>query len=136
MRWFNDLTIVWKLVSGFAVMILVAAVVGVAGVTSIRQLDRSATEMYEHNTVPLVYLSRAVDNFQQLRINLFKFPLSTGASDDQAFSARVRELAAITDAAVAEYEQTIVTEEARLAHAELVAAGRDFTPLRDDVVRL
>ena len=72
MRWFNDLTIVWKLVVGFAVMVVVSATVGAFGISSIRQLDRAATEMYEHDTVPLVHLSRAVDNFQQLRIKLIR----------------------------------------------------------------
>lgn len=67
---FKNLKIRAKLLAGFVVVALVAAVVGAVGIQNMRSIDKADTVLYEENLVPIVYLSKMTETFQRIRVNL------------------------------------------------------------------
>ncbi|MDR3601718.1 MAG: methyl-accepting chemotaxis protein [Desulfosporosinus sp.] len=70
MNWFMDLKIAVKLLSGFVIVALVAASVGVVGIYNIQALDKSYTQVYANMTVPISELADISTEFQRSRVNV------------------------------------------------------------------
>ena len=52
MKWFYNMKIRTKLLAGFMMVTVIVGVVGYVGITNIKALDASSTELYEHVTLP------------------------------------------------------------------------------------
>lgn len=53
MKWFYNLKIKTKLLSGFILVALVVGIVGYIGITNINSLDQASEESYHNMTVPV-----------------------------------------------------------------------------------
>jgi len=82
MKWFMNLKIGVKLISGFLIVTLVAVIVGVVGISNIRSLNKSGDILYSRNTVPLEYMTDYNRAFQRIRVNL-RNALLTSAADQR-----------------------------------------------------
>jgi methyl-accepting chemotaxis protein len=52
MKWFYNMKIRTKLLTGFMLVTVIIGIVGYVGITSIKALDASSTKLYEHVTLP------------------------------------------------------------------------------------
>jgi methyl-accepting chemotaxis protein len=59
MKWFYDLKIITKLLSGFFFVAMIAGVIGYAGISNIKTINRLLDNMYDHNLVPIHDISGA-----------------------------------------------------------------------------
>jgi methyl-accepting chemotaxis protein len=69
MKWFINLKISRKLISGFTAVTLIAALIGYLGIINIKKVNRGSAEMYNENAVPLSYLINLTAHFHRLRAN-------------------------------------------------------------------
>ena len=69
-KWFLDMKIGAKLISGFIIVAIIAGVVGIVGVTSLKTAAKSDTELYENMTVPISHLGEIATSFQRIRVNV------------------------------------------------------------------
>ena len=76
MRWFHDLRISAKLLTGFSIVTLLAAVVGAVGISQIREINNADTHLYENNTLPIGQLGAARTALQRVRYNLLNITVS------------------------------------------------------------
>ena len=53
MKWFLDMKIAVKIISGFVIVAIIAGVVGFVGVINIKEINENDTMLYENDTVPL-----------------------------------------------------------------------------------
>ena len=70
MNLFMDMKIAAKLITGFVIVAIIAAVVGVVGILDMKAIDKSSTELYENMTVPISELSDISTQFQRSRVNV------------------------------------------------------------------
>jgi len=72
MKWFENIKISKKLIVGFLLVAILAAVVGVVGVFNINSIRQSDTQLYQEDTMGLQYAGDAGVTFQQIRYNCLK----------------------------------------------------------------
>ena len=72
MKWFVNLKISAKLITGFLVVAILAAVVGVIGIVNILAIAEDDKTLYKHDTVGLSSTGTAAVYFQQIRYDLVK----------------------------------------------------------------
>ncbi len=135
MNWFINLKIGVKLVMAFVVVALIAGVVGLTGIISIRTIEKADTEMYELNTEPLVNIADARVAYQQVRVNLRDIILDNRANS-QKYLDNLKQLDQSMAADIGRFEQTLRTERGRKEIAVYRAAVARFQPTRDQVISL
>jgi len=59
-----------KLIAGFLSVIILAAVVGITGITGMMSINKTASDMYEYQTQPLANLSKVIEELQLMRVNM------------------------------------------------------------------
>lgn len=64
MKWYYNLKISTKLLSGFILVALIAGIIGYVGLTSLKQADDSSTRLYEKMTLPLADLIQIAQSFE------------------------------------------------------------------------
>ena len=133
----KNLSLGSKLLGGFIVVALIAAVIGVFGITKIKQIDNLDTELYEVNTKPLGEIGDASTAYQRTRVNLREIVIdSYSKKDSSAFIKRLDELDKIIDDSLKAFEKGIKSEEVRKEFAVVTDGLKKFTPIRAKVVSL
>ncbi len=135
MNWFINLKIGVKLVVAFVVVALIAGVVGLTGIISIRTIEKADTEMYELNTKPLVDIADARVAYQQVRVNLRDIILDN-RTNSQKYLDNLTQLDQVMAAGIHRFEQTLRTERGRKEIAVYRAAVERFQPTRDQIISL
>ena len=136
MQWFYNLTLKGKLMTGFVLVSLIAAVLGGVGLYNIRKIDQADTRLYERMTVPLGDMADIAIDFQRMRVNVRDLIAATGMEEKKRIVDRIRELSEAIDASSNKYEKTLFTEEGRKAFEEFKKAKADFRPQLDKVIAL
>ena len=118
MNWFYSLRLNNKLLTGFILVALIAAVVGGIGVKFIKQIDAQDDKLYQNITVPLVDLAYMSVAFQRVRINLRDVIEAKDDKERQLYKDNVNKFSKIITDRSDKFEKTILTEEGRKLFAE------------------
>jgi len=123
MKWYSDMKIGSKLISGFVFVAVIAGLIGVVGVSSIKALNNSDTALYEKMTVPVSIVGDISTNFQQMRVSIRDSVLAGNPSDIQANTAKINDKLAAIKKLSADFEKTIGADaEMRTAYQAFVTA--------------
>ena len=122
MNWFYSLRLNNKLLTGFILVALIAAVVGGIGVKFIKQIDAQDDKLYQNITVPLVDLAYMSVAFQRVRINLRDVIEAKDDKEKQLYKDNVNKFRQIITDRSDKFEKTILTEEGRKLFAEFKEA--------------
>ena len=113
MNWFYDLKIGTKLVVGYAVMVLIAAGIGIVGLKNIGELTRVQKETYQSNTVPIGSLGFASAHYQQIRIDLRNSLISKDKIEIDKFAENVAAEHRLVAERLTEIDKTVQLPEQR-----------------------
>jgi methyl-accepting chemotaxis protein len=91
MKWFYNLKIKTKLLTGFILVACVVGIVGFVGITNIKTLDESDTELYENITMPITEAADMGMAFQRLRINIRDMISANDPQDIQEQADKIAE---------------------------------------------
>lgn len=126
MQWFYDINIKLKLTIGFLLVALIAAVVGIVGLTNIMKITEADTLLYEENTLGIKYSGGAAMYYQRLKYNIAKMVI---LKDDKLINDYVNDfntfIAAIDDN-LTKYEEGIISQEDRRIFDELKPYWEQF----------
>jgi methyl-accepting chemotaxis protein len=122
MKWFVNLKLGAKLMTGFILVAVIALTIGLFGVGKIHQLDVANTKMYEKVTVPLGDLADFAVDFQRIRVNSRDLISATTSEDKKRFSDRIRDLQQNLNAKTVAFEKTLFTDEGRRLFEEFKKA--------------
>ena len=136
MKWFNNLKIGTKLISGFISVALIAAVIGFIGIRQIRIIDDADTRLYEKITIPISQLQALSVSFLRTRVNLRDLILATSVEDIQLYSNRIQELRGEINKTTVEFEKTILTDEGRKLFDEYKNTRTVYVPILDKMLQL
>ena len=59
-----------KLIAGFLVVSLIAAIIGIVGIVNLKNLANADTLLYSKVTLPIGNMLKITESFQRIRINL------------------------------------------------------------------
>ena len=136
MKWFSNLKIRTKLISGFIIVAIFTAIVGAVGINSMGKINKRSIEMYTNNFKTITELAKVQKNLLYIRSN---FLLMIYEKDGTKLQERIGEITKWTDEntkALSEYGKGIATQEERDMYADL---NNDLTPymqIRSDVIKL
>ena len=136
MKWFSNMKIGPKLISGFLIVALIAALVGYIGITNISKLDKSDTELYENITVPITELADISTAFQRMRVNIRDIIIAADAASIDTAQKNFNDRKAEIDKNVISYEKTILSNDMRKAFEKFVTAKENFYSEADNVLAL
>ena len=137
MKWFNDLKLSTKLLSGFILVALLAGAVALTGVVKIHAIDNADTMLYEEAAQPLGHLAEVINNFQRIRVNILYTILYAGNPEEQKnYLAKIEEYRKEIDTELALYEKGDMTAEDKALTAELKAGLASYDQMAHKLLAL
>jgi methyl-accepting chemotaxis protein len=91
MKWYYNLKISAKLLSGFILVTIIAVFVGYMGISNMKAIDDSDTELYENMTVPIAEMAQISTYFQRVRVNTRDIVLAKTDEEKKTFLGRIQE---------------------------------------------
>lgn len=109
----KDVKIGTKLLASYILLAVLCGVVGIFGISKIKEIDDADTKLYEKMTVPIGDLNHVDRAFQRIRVNVRDYIYATNDSDRNKFLSRIHELKTEFDKAIEKYETTLFTDHGR-----------------------
>ena len=122
----NKIKIGPKLIGGFLIVALIAAIVGILGIINMRTIDNADTYLYEKMTVPLAKLCNANAFFQRGRINIRDMIRANDANKISEYASTVDKCNESPDKLMVEYKASLVSEEDKQLYEDFIAKNKDF----------
>lgn len=127
MKFYSNLKIGTKLVSGFIIIALMFGAVGAYTIYNIKALDDSDTELYEQMTAPLAVVGELSTEFHRIRVDARDVIIAQTPEEIQKVVTRIEEDGAHLDELAEAYKKTIRSEEMQkefeaYSEAELIYA--------------
>jgi methyl-accepting chemotaxis protein len=136
MKWYYDLKIGTKLLSGFVLVALIAGVIGYVGITSLKNLTASGDVLYAKNTVPLGDIGVLSTAFQRQRTNVLEFIIAKNEAGREDLRKKITARTAdIADRSV-EFEKSIVSDEVRSTFSTFTQAQKAWLEVKEKILRL
>ncbi|MBJ6799883.1 MCP four helix bundle domain-containing protein [Geomonas propionica] len=136
MKWFYDLKLGAKLMTGFIAIAVIAGAIGYFGIREIHNIEAADSKLYEKITIPIAHLQDVSTTFQRIRVNLRDLLTAKTPQEEQAKVERIKMLRGEMDKAAGEFEKTILTDEGRKLYQEFKQARAGYEPIIDQIVRL
>ncbi len=70
MKWFNNLSVMTKLVSSFIVIALFSGLVGLIGMSNIKSISDADMMLYQRATISIIHVGDAAMLYERMRVNL------------------------------------------------------------------
>ena len=126
MKWFYNMKISNKLIVAFILVTIITGIIGFIGITDIRLLDKSDTQLYENMTVPIAELSQISTAFQRMRVNSRDMIIAQTPDDITDYGNRIRQRTAEVDQIAASFEKTIIAQEIKDAYKEFMDSRKAY----------
>jgi methyl-accepting chemotaxis protein len=134
--WYKNQKISKKLIIGFLIVALLAAVVGVVGVINILNINNADTALYKENALGLQYSGEAAKSFQRLRYNMVMLTLQETADKKEAYKSKITDCIADIDTTGANYQYTITNAEDEELYNHVVSAWIQYKADVEELVKL
>ncbi|MBF0529319.1 MAG: methyl-accepting chemotaxis protein, partial [Deltaproteobacteria bacterium] len=136
MKWFHNLKIGAKLMSGFILVALIAGLVGYFGVSSIRKIDEADKGLYEVNIKPLNTLQNISIVHQKIRFNLQEIIIDKNADELKKHQEKLKELDKNLENHLTVFEKSIRADDILQEFKHLKSAITKFDPIKEKVISL
>ena len=123
-----------KLIAGFAIVAAIAAVIGVSGLLSIREVSRADQILYQRETEPLPELSHLAVTFQKLRVALRDRLAAKTPDKKQKFDAQIQDLTADLDRSIAAIDASDWPPEDQKILADFKVSRKAYNDFKDRIV--
>ncbi len=136
MKRFIGLKVGSKLLAGFISVAMIAAVIGVIGISRIHLIDDEDTKLYEKITVPLGDIGAMSVDFQRTRINLRDAVESKNPADRQHYLDNIEKLRRDIGQRADKFEKNILTDEGRKLFDQFKEARKVYVAYVDQILQL
>lgn len=136
MKWFDNLKIRTKLLSGFILVALISGVIGYIGIKNINDIAKADKNLYEKMAVPISELADISTNFQRVRVNARDLVDAKTPEEKKYFTNRIKELRGEIDKSAQSYEKTLFTEKGKALFKEFTDTDKAFDVQLDRVIEL
>jgi methyl-accepting chemotaxis protein len=132
MKWFFNLNISAKLLSGFITVALIAGAVGAFGIINLKNLDKMDTQLYQENTMGIVYIQDIVQAFLNTKVDLANMVLNS--NDKDQIDENIISAKKTMDKNLAEYDLSTVDPEDRKNMDKLKELHKTYILNYDEII--
>lgn len=132
----NNMSLKAKLMTGFILVAVIAALVGGVGMYYIKQIAKADTTLFASGAEPLGQLSEVSTAFQRIRVNARDIISASSATEKQRFAARIAELRKTISEEADAYEKTLVTTEGKAIFEDFKKSRTAYGAGLDRIVAL
>ena len=136
MRWFYDMKIGKKLLLGFAMVAVIAAVVGWVGLSGMLQVNALLDTMYADRLIPIRDLSFASTALQAIRIDVLTLFVKKDQDERERLAADITQQEKKIEALIDAYSKTVLVKAEEEALPKFRSAYQEYGRLRGRVVAL
>lgn len=122
-----------KLIGGFALVAIIAGIIGVSGVLSIRQVAEADQSLYENETAPLPALSHLAVTFQKLRVALRDRLASKTPAQKEKFDGQIQAFAADLDSSIAAIDASQWPADDQKIFSDFKVSRKDYDDFRNRI---
>lgn len=126
MKWYKNFKIAAKLIAGFLLVAVIAAVVGIVGLNSISQVNNGSKRLFNENTLGIAYSGEASTNLQRLRYNALRLSAVDNEEDEQFCLTNMKDLMGSIETSLEKYKSTIIWEEDKTLFDNVMAEWEVF----------
>ncbi len=112
-KWFNDLKISRKLITGFLAVVMMSVIIGVVGIITILDIRENDAQLYEEDTLGLQYAGDAGVEFMQIRYNNLQRLYTSDQASIESIVNEMNDNFSRMDELLAECHETIQNAEIR-----------------------
>lgn len=123
---FKSMKLSSKLSLGFAMLTLIAAIIGLFGMVQIKNIEDADTKMYEKMTLPLGHLVQMVENYQKMRVSLREVMMAEANGDKQKHIDKFYEQSTKYDSLAAIYQTSLIFEDGRKLFKEMESNKKEY----------
>jgi methyl-accepting chemotaxis protein len=135
MRWYNNLKIAVKLIMGFLVVAIIAAVVGIVGLKNIYTIDDGSTLLFNKNALGIAYAGDSSSTFQRLRYNALKLTTVETEAEKTECIDTIDELCSKIDELLVKSKNTIEGEDEALYLEEVTKDWEQYKTYMQEVIK-
>jgi methyl-accepting chemotaxis protein len=135
-RWIDNLSMRSKLLGGFCLVALIAAVVGFVGANSIQKIVSADETMYDQQMTGAVKLGSAARYFHMIRTQLFALMVQDTEEKRNTVSAKIDDLVAKYEKSIDDWAALQTSDEQKTNYRELKDAYAAYLPYRVRVIAL
>jgi len=136
MKWFYNMSVAAKLLTGFVLVAIIAATVGVVGIINIKAIAKSDAELYKNMTVPISELSDISTQFQRARVNVRDAILLDNPAVVKDYADRITQRQADISKDLKSYGETIKSDNMKELYNDLVNKNNAFVQQITKVIEL
>ena len=136
MKWYLNMKIGKKLVTGFILVSLISAAMGLFSAYNLKTLDDADTQLYENMTVPLSEIAAISTEFQRTRVNARDMINAQTPEDIQANIVKIQERMANIDQLSEEFQTTIHSDQIQQEFDAYAKAKNDYYAELNDMINL
>jgi methyl-accepting chemotaxis protein len=136
MQWINNMKIRTKLLAGFCMVAIIATVIGMVGVYSIRNINGNDAKLYRDMTVPISQLGQISTAFQRVRVNLAKVILEETAQKRDEHKAQIKKLSEEITTLTNSIDKGATSPEEKTLLKDFANARAVFIPIINRIVEL
>ncbi len=132
MNWLHNMRISIKLLGGFALVALIAAIIGWVGLSGTRDQAAVADDVYKNQLIPIRALETANNEFLRARIGIRDGFLTKG-SDRQIQERAANEHLRLMEEQLAKYRATDLSEDEKRLIPQMESAVADYKRICDEI---
>jgi methyl-accepting chemotaxis protein len=136
MKWFYNMKIAAKLISGFIIVAIIAGIVGAVGILNLNKIDTLYSDAYERHTATLDDLTRIAVSIERQRGRLRDIVITRADSNIEDDISKIKEFDITIDESLPEFEKGIKDEKVRARFNDLKVDLENFRKFRDDQIKL
>lgn len=136
MKWFYNMKISAKLITGFIIVAIIASMVGIVGIINIRMIDENDTAMYELNTLPMSQIANVSDAYNKTRVTIRDMILNKNVADRDQYRNTVKENIGIMKDELEKFSKTMQSDEGRKLTQDLKSAISQYEPYTNKLTEL
>jgi methyl-accepting chemotaxis protein len=132
----NNIKIGVKLIGGFLIVAIIAAVIGIFGIMNLKAIDKADTVLFEKMTVPLGILVDYSTTFQRVRINMRDMIRANDQATIDKFEALIVDMNKSLEKGAEEYMKTFVDKEDERIFNEFMEKEKVYDGYAEEIQKL
>ncbi len=136
MSWFNNLKINTRILSGFVLLAMITALVGVIGISNLNKVSKNDAVLYQNMTLPLKEMIQIAVSYQKIRVDTRDMILANDTQlikkyvdDIQFYKGKLAESSRL-------FEKSLLSQSERDAYDKYLQTQENYFILVDELIAL
>lgn len=134
MKWYYNMKLGTKMITGFLIVALIAGAIGLVGIINIREIEELGTKMYEMMTQPLGEMVVIVSSYQRMQNDIRDIILAESQGEIDDYKNRIALRNAEFTKNINSRATTLFSEEGKRLVAEVISIKQDYDNIVKNII--